>query len=408
MSIATQVQRLLNAKSAIKSSIINKSVSVGETVMLDSYHTYISQIGSQSNIGPADVLAGKKAFGNNGQYFNGTALSIATSANNVVILNGFTAYDSNGQLLTGNAMPTAATAQNNRIMNGYTAYDNKGNLLKGNAFVNVTNATNASLLKGHTAYLNNGVWLNGTAFGNTTTANNAMILKGYTAYLNNGFYLNGTALGNATNAMNNKILTGYTAYTNTGAWLVGNYVPLQVATGTVSASGTTYTISTSFTPKGFMMVHAGTEYVGTINYLITLQAFNTTTVTGMMTDVGQTWATGTMILSDFLHSVVDEFPISAHSEYGDGDLTMDLALSAYGPVSRAYASVLDPYTTEAISFYTEDSDWWLADLGWSAFNGTTTFLKNVSGCSVSYTSTGATISVNSEYICPSMSYVIWG
>ena len=43
MSIATQIQRLLNAKSAIKSSITNKSVTVGETVMLDSYHTYIPE-----------------------------------------------------------------------------------------------------------------------------------------------------------------------------------------------------------------------------------------------------------------------------------------------------------------------------------------------------------------------------
>ena len=222
MSIATQIQRLINAKKAIKSSIVNKSVTVADTVKLDGYGTLINQIGVNANIGPNDVIKGKMAFGNNGKYFNGTALSVQTSANNTRILNGFTAYDSNGQLLTGNAMPTAATALNNRIMNGFTAYDNQGNLLKGNAFINNTNATNASLLKGHTAYLNNGFYLNGTAFGSNTNANNAVILKGYSAYLNNGFYLQGTALGNTTNALNNHILKGYTAYNSNGGWLVGN------------------------------------------------------------------------------------------------------------------------------------------------------------------------------------------
>ena len=221
MSIATQIQRLINAKKAIKSSIVNKSVTVADTVKLDGYGTLINQIGVNANIGPNDVIKGKMAFGNNGKYFSGTALSVQTSANNTRILNGFTAYDSNGQLLTGSALPTATTAQNNRIMQGYTAYTNTGVLLSGTAFGNVTNATNSSLLKGHTAYLNNGMWLNGTAFGGVTNATNAKILNGYTAYLNNGLLLTGTALGNSTNANNARILNGFTAYDSNGAWLQG-------------------------------------------------------------------------------------------------------------------------------------------------------------------------------------------
>lgn len=277
MSIATQIQRLLNAKSAIKSSITNKSVTVGETVMLDSYHTYISQIGSQSNIGPADVLFGKKAFGNNGKYFNGTALSIATSANNAVILNGFTAYDSNGQLLNGSAMPSAATALNNRILNGFTAYDNKGNLLKGNAFANNTNATNASLLKGHTAYLNNGVWLNGTAFGDVTNATNAQILSGQRAYLNNGLYLNGTMVNKAGTTQTTSSYLGNNSYISLNIPTAGYYTTtsrirhnaaevlddmgnaffMVTGTYTISESDVTDNISITglpFTPQGCVFI----------------------------------------------------------------------------------------------------------------------------------------------------------
>ncbi len=260
MSIATQIQRLINAKKAIKSSIVNKSVTVADTVKLDGYGTLINQIGANANIGPNDVIKGKMAFGNNGKYFNGTALSVQTSANNARILNGFTAYDSNGQLLTGNAMPTAATAQNNKIMSGYTAYTNTGVLMQGNAFANNTNATNASLLKGHTAYLNNGFWLNGTAFGNNTTANNAMILKGYTAYLNNGFYLNGTALGNSTNALNNHILTGYTAYNSNGGWLVGTaFGNVTNATNAQILAGQRAYLNNGIWLNGTMSNYAGTS-----------------------------------------------------------------------------------------------------------------------------------------------------
>lgn len=263
MSIATQIQRLLNAKNAIKSSIINKSVSVGESVMLNSYHTYINQIGSQSNIGPADVLSGKKAFANNGQYFSGTALSIATSANNAVILNGFTAYDSNGQLLTGRAMPTAATAQNNKIINGYTAYTNTGVLMTGNAFASSTNATNATILKGYTAYLNNGTLLVGNALSTTTNATNDKILKGYTAYNSSGELLTGSAFGSATNAVNNTILNGYTAYSNTGELLQGE----AFAVATTAEETNLLTGKTAYKNDGTLLNGAMAEYAGVNNTL---------------------------------------------------------------------------------------------------------------------------------------------
>lgn len=283
MSIATQIQRLINAKNAIKSSIINKSVAVNDTTKLDGYGALINNIGINSNIGPADVIKGKMAFGNNGKYFSGTALSVQTSANNMTILNGFTAYDSNGNLINGAAMPNAATALNNRIMNGYTAYDNKGKLLKGNAFGNNTNATNSSLLKGHTAYLNNGMWLNGTAFGNNTNAINAVILNGYTAYLNNGFYLQGTALNNTTSAFNNKILKGFTAYNSNGGWLVGTALG-----NTTSANNT-------------VILNGYTAYDSNGNWLVGNAFGKSTNVTNEMIFTGMTaylnngtYLTGTM------------------------------------------------------------------------------------------------------------------
>ena len=296
MSIATQIQRLINAKKAIKSSIVNKSVTVADTVKLDGYGTLINQIGANTNIGPNDVIKGKMAFGNNGKYFNGTALSVQTSANNARILNGFTAYDSNGQLLTGNAMPTAATALNNRIMKGYTAYTNTGVLLNGTAFGNVTNATNSSLLKGHTAYLNNGVWLNGTAFGNTTSANNATILKGYTAYLNNGFYLNGTAFGNVTNATNAQILSGQRAYLNNGFYLSGsmtNHAGSSLSAGNTVMNNTAFALNSSVnayiststqfytTWDSFMDKAYTAESNGNINFYVGRIGYSTQTFSGM-------------------------------------------------------------------------------------------------------------------------------
>lgn len=339
MSIATQIQRLLNAKSAIKSSIMNKSVTVADTTKLDGYGALINTIGTSSNIGPTDVIKGKMAFGNNGKYFNGTALSVQTSANNARILNGFTAYDSNGQLLTGNAMPAAATAQNNKIMNGYTAYTNTGVLMTGNAFASGTNATNATILK------------------------------------------------------------GYTAYTNAGAWLSGSYVPLQVATGTLSEPDENqYIINTSFTPKGFMLIATQYFFDGDYN-LLNLYAFNTTTVSGYFEEMYRYVYT-----SDLLGSVTVTDP--PDSTASDNEPTY-LSLSPTWNGDTA-GSVVDPQMEYAVSYYTEtDTAPDMGELGlghamadYSAYP--------VSGCSVTYSSTGATITVNEDYYCPSATYIIWG
>lgn len=447
MSIATQIQRLLNAKSAIKSSITNKSVTVGETVMLDSYHTYISQIGSQSNVGPADVLSGKKAFGNNGQYFNGTALSVATSANNAVILNGFTAYDNKGQLLTGNAMPTATTALNNRIMNGYTAYDNKGNLLKGNAFASIANATNAKILKGYTAYLNNGTLLVGNALSTTTNATNDKILKGYTAYNSAGTLLTGNAFGNATNATNNSILNGYTAYLNNGTYIKGNYKPLQVQTGTVSETDNVYTISTTFTPKGFAMFSDNISESATRDYVFCLfDLAGTKTVTGYCTYsyktyLYQNWLSlvgndVTSVNSDLVSNYIynhDASDAASDVHYNPFMIINNLANDAKVSklelgMSNADSQIVDTY----------GSDWLLSDALVdqelnieSAYTDESINTNNFefTSATVSYSSTGAIITVPTEMThedtieidevespitftrevyCKRMNYIIWG
>lgn len=49
MSIASNLQRIINAKSAIKAAIIDKGVEVPDTEKLDAYYSYIDQIGGESN-----------------------------------------------------------------------------------------------------------------------------------------------------------------------------------------------------------------------------------------------------------------------------------------------------------------------------------------------------------------------
>lgn len=161
MAISDQIIRLQSAKIDMKTAIENFNISIPNNAKLDTYNDYIRLISMDANAASKDILNGKTAYVG-GQKINGTALSIATSANNATIFNGFTAYDSNGQLLTGNALATTTNATNNHILKGYTAYNSAGALLNGTAFGNSTNATNAQILSGKSAYLNNGVWLNGT------------------------------------------------------------------------------------------------------------------------------------------------------------------------------------------------------------------------------------------------------
>lgn len=55
MTIASNLQRIISAKAAIKAAIQEKGVEVPDTEKLDNYHTYIDQIGSSSELVVPDL-----------------------------------------------------------------------------------------------------------------------------------------------------------------------------------------------------------------------------------------------------------------------------------------------------------------------------------------------------------------
>jgi len=185
-------------------------------------------------------------------------------------------------------------------------------------------------------------------------------------------------------------------------------------TGTISASSRTYTISTSFTPKGFMMISSSYYFDGDLN-LMSLWAFNSSTSASGYYETSSSGSSGsgtyTVVTSDLFGSLFYDPPDSTASDYEPAELVLPGDFT-----SAMYASVLDPYLTNPASYYVEGSDATLGDLGWSDYavyssgggSSGSTGAYPVSGCSVSYSSTGITVSVNSSYYCPTMSYVVWG
>lgn len=130
MAIADQITRLQNAKQEIKTSIINKGVSVTDTEKLDNYNTLIDKIATDTTASVNDILFNKTAY-INGKKETGQALAVQTSASNSTILNGFTAYSNTGELLQGEAFATTTTAEEAHLLAGKTAYKNDGTLLNG-------------------------------------------------------------------------------------------------------------------------------------------------------------------------------------------------------------------------------------------------------------------------------------
>ena len=102
MSIATELERLRSAKSALKTSITAKGVAVADSVTIDGYATLVDSI----------VVNG------------GTGGGVDTSNDTVtadVMLEGFTAHDKNGILITG-TIATAPTV----LFNGGLIFVTKG------------------------------------------------------------------------------------------------------------------------------------------------------------------------------------------------------------------------------------------------------------------------------------------
>ena len=185
-------------------------------------------------------------------------------------------------------------------------------------------------------------------------------------------------------------------------------------TGTISASSKVYTISTTFTPKGFMMVASNYYFDGDLN-LMSLWAFSSSTTASGYYESSTSGSSGsgtyTVVTSDLFGSAFYDPPDSTASDYEPAELTLPGDFT-----SDMYASVLDPYLVNPASYYVEGSNAWLGDLGWSDYavyssgggSSGSTDAYAVSGCTVSYSSTGITVTVNSSYYCPKMNYVVWG
>lgn len=378
---------------------------------------------SDANATAAQIQSGKTAYVN-GVKITGTLAPAAANIKTGVTIAGVTGT------FTSDATATAAM-----IQSGYTAYVN-GSKITGTlapassnikvgatiagvagTFTSDATATAARILNGYTAYVN-GSKVTGTALSTSTTATAAYIRNGYTAYNNSGTLLTGTmaeqtASGytyitpSTTSAQSKSFAAGY--YPNShGVYVYAASGGSQVVTGTINASSNVYTISTSFTPKGFMMVSNSYYFDGDLNTL-NLYALNSTTVSGYYEQYSSGTGEQTIAVSMYLHSayhpLYDSYPTS---DYGSG------IIYTAGITSDLYASVLDAEVTDitgyAVSWFTEDSTLWVGDLGWSAYMSEDTggVEAYAASATVVYSATAATITVSSSLFCPPMTYVCWG
>lgn len=185
----------------------------------------------------------------------------------------------------------------------------------------------------------------------------------------------------------------------------------QVQTGTVSASSKVYTISTSFTPKGVMMISTSTYDFDGAENLMSIWAFNSATTASGWYEVAEEVSPDEYmaITSDLFGSGYLDPADSTASDYEDVTVIIPGTYT-----SANYASVLDDYLYNPASYYTADSTLNLGELGWSLYayqmgGGSQVTAYAVSGCTVSYSSTGVTIDISGGgYYCPSMTYVVWG
>ena len=351
------------------------------------------------------------------------------------ILNGYTAYI-NGKKVTGTFVPDKNLIQQGAVIAGVTG-----------TYTSDATATAAMIQSGYTAYVKGqkvvgtlapaantikyGTTIAGVAgnlLSTTTTATAPYIRSGYTAYNNSGALLTGTmaeqtASGyiyitpSTTSAFSKSFAAGY--YPNShGVYVYAATGGSQVQTGTVNDSSRVYTISTSFTPKGFMMVSSRYYFDGDSN-LMSLWAFDSsTTASGYYesSSRGSSGSGGTYtVTTSHLFGSMAYFdpPDSTASDYEPAELTLPGSFTA-----DMSASVLDPYLVHPASYYTEATGFVsLGDLGWDEYavpsggsggSSGKTNASAVSGCTVSYSSTGVTVSVNSSYFCPTMNYVVWG
>lgn len=105
-TIAENLQRLEDAKTAIANAITAKGGTVGQNDGLEEFPTAINSIStgvdtSSDTVTAATLKSGYTAHNAAGQQITGTMLSQPTTATAETIKEGFTAYNSNGELMTG-------------------------------------------------------------------------------------------------------------------------------------------------------------------------------------------------------------------------------------------------------------------------------------------------------------------
>lgn len=200
----------------------------------------------------------------------------------------------------------------------------------------------------------------------------------------------------------------------------------QFATGTVTkSSSTVYTLPTTFTPKGFMIISNSYYADGALNFINAYALNSSTSVKAMYecneqytSTATETTTTQEIEVSDYLHSdwngLYSTYPTS---DKGEGliitqDVTSDLMASYLD-------AEVEAITGQAVSWFTEDSDLWVGDLGWSYWvyeNTTTTtttstiyygaYFSSYTG-TASYSSTGVTVTLRS-WLPTNATYVCWG
>lgn len=205
---------------------------------------------------------------------------------------------------------------------------------------------------------------------------------------------------------------------------------MQIAEGTVSPSGYTVTINTTFTPQGFMMIPSSTgNYNDFGRWTVLAIRYNGNNEARVyylgqaarMEETTVEYAVYSIMICNIFHSA-DTADFIAHPSYYDDDgayVVIDTRTNDdISPTD--WQSVLDQYMVERASIYAA-SDNYIRHTGWDKYVSTVIdedVTETLAGpecdyedCSVTFSPTGLTFTVSGDYAEPSygtLRYVVWG